>query len=113
MDARRDAAHKTHDLGLLLEGFCRHVRERYQENAPAWFTKPISEFITYDPNSVTFRYESTNSQLQRDGEFWVDLETLRITMERLRLALRRVYRSDQWGERAPLEYSRLSPLDDD
>jgi len=104
-------APKTHNLGSLLEGFCRHVRERYLESVPSWFTKPVSEFITYDPTSVTFRYESTNSQLARDGEFWVDLATLQVTMERLRLVLRRVFRSDQWGERAFPEYSRITPRD--
>jgi hypothetical protein len=105
-------AAKTHNLGSLLESFCKHARDRYHENPPPWFTKPISEFITYDPTSVTFRYESTNPQLERDGEFWVDLATLAQTMERLRLVLRRVYRSDHFGEIAPFEYPRVTGRED-
>src|SRR5258708_20009752 len=60
----------------LLERFCQPVRDRYGQQVPKWVTKPISEFIRYDPASPVFRYDASGTRLQSAGEFWVDLRTV-------------------------------------
>lgn len=92
-------AERDHNLGALLEGFCRHVRRRYGEQVPSWITKPVSEFIRYDPASLIFRYEATHGRGILDGgEVWVDFPSLKKRMTRLHKAFRRVLTADVTGE---------------
>lgn len=79
---------RNHNLGSLLEGFCRHIRQRYNEPVPSWITKPIAEFSTYDPRSDVFRYETNrdgrnHSQLA-GGEICIDLPSVQRSMRKLR-----------------------------
>jgi hypothetical protein len=95
---------KDHRLGPLLEGFCRHIRTRWNEQVPRWITKPISEFIRYDPLSDAFRYETSRRDDDspfNSGESWIDLRDLRNQMTRLRRAFRRVIVADWTGEVPP------------
>ena len=88
---------RNHGLGSLLEGFCRHVRERYKEDVPAWVTRPITELAKFDPAS-DFRYGRSRSQrLANEGEFWVDLKALKRTMALIEYAFRRTVVADSCG----------------
>ena len=93
---------RNHSLGSLLEGFCRHIRERYKEDVPAWVTRPITELAEFDPGSDLFRYGRTNppsrsQRLTNEGEFWVDLKTLKRTMTLIEFAVRRTLAAGECG----------------
>jgi len=97
---------KNHSLGSLLDAFCRHIREGYGEAVPAVITKPISEFAKYDQRSDVFRYETdrngkTHEPLGYDGEFWIDLPSMKASMAVLRRSFRRVLWADRAGEIPP------------
>jgi len=97
---------RTHDLETLLNRFCHQIREQYHEEVPTWITTPISEFATYDRGSDVFRYENTKHlTLQVNGEFWIDLPSLKKIMARLRWALRRVIIANRTGEIPPVAVS--------
>jgi hypothetical protein len=97
---------KNHSLGSLLDAFCRHILEGYGETVPPVITKPIYEFATYDQRSDVFRYETdrngkNHEPLGCDGEFWIDLPSLKTSMEVLRRSFRRVLWADRAGEIPP------------
>jgi len=97
---------RNHSLGSLLEGFCKHVREQYQQKVPVWLTRPITELATFDPGSDLFRYEKTfppkySQRIQNGGEFWIDLKAISETMKHIRKAFRRVIIADATGEIPP------------
>jgi hypothetical protein len=92
----------NHNVASLLEAFCQHIRDRYGETVPPWITKPISEFAKYDPGSDVFRYEKTRvSRLHNEGEFWIDLVSLRRKLEKIRVAFSRVLRADEASKIRP------------
>jgi hypothetical protein len=94
-------SNRSHSLGSLLDAFCRHVREGYGETVPPVITKPITEFAMYDQRSDVFRYETNkdgknHEPIGQQGEFWIDLPSLKASMALLRRSFRRVL----WAERA-------------
>lgn len=102
---------RDHNLGRLLELFCRHVRERYKETVPSSVTKPISEFIEHDPKSTVFRFESRD--FATGGEIWIDLRAVRSSMLKLRYIFQRVLYADRYGEIPPRGYPRhINPWPD-
>lgn len=97
---------KNHSLSSLLERFCRHIRTRYGESVPSVITKPIAELARYDRRSDVFRYETnrdgrTHEPLQGEGEFWIDLRSVKASMAVLRRSFRRVLWADRAGEIPP------------
>ena len=75
---------RSHDLEALLVAFLGHVQIRHGQAVPSWFSDRIREFVRYDPDGDVFRYEHAKSRtLQSEGEFWVDLPSVKATMGRL------------------------------
>ena len=93
---------RTHSLSALLEGFITHVSATYNEAVPRWITEPVSEFAKFDPVSDVFRYaDGANEILQSQGEFWIDLRSLRVCMRQLRIGLTRVIVAEETGRIPP------------
>jgi hypothetical protein len=87
---------RDHSIGALLEGFCRHTRERYKEDLPRWVTRPISEFINIDPGSDLFRYGDPKAPVM-DLTHWIDFHVLRRAMAYLEWAFQRTLHADKFG----------------
>jgi len=92
----------NHNLGSLLEAFCKLIKEKYGEVVPLWLTTPISQLAEFDPNSDLFRYGSTKDpavakKLTNSGEFWVDLQKLKKTMSKVEMAFARVKVAETQG----------------
>lgn len=91
----------THSLGGLLSAFCQHVHSRYNEKVPPWVTRPVTQLAQIDPGSDLFRYGKTRSSASKrmadQGEFWVDLRTLKRTVLQLEYAFLRVLVADAHG----------------
>jgi hypothetical protein len=107
---------RNHNLGSLLEGFCTHIRSRYNEKVPVWITRTVSELADFDPGSDLFRYGETKPikrslRVANHGEFWVDLRAIRKDMDRIAEAFRRVAIADETGE-IPLARPRRHPASD-
>jgi hypothetical protein len=89
---------RTHKLNGLLADFCNYVQRVFQQQVPKWFTVVISEFATFDRDSMVFRYEDADvasEHLRTRGEFWVDLRTSRQKMERLQQGFHAVIHAAQ------------------
>jgi len=96
----------SHNLGSLLDAFCRHIRERYNQQVPKWVTRPISELAQADPGSDLFRYGDSRSRpaLDEGGEYWIDLRVLSRIMLELEYAFERVLVAEEFG----LEYLKTT-----
>jgi hypothetical protein len=89
---------RDHNLGSLLEAYCRHVRGRYNESLPKWVTRTIDEFIQVDRGSDLFRYGDPDAPVL-DITHWVDFRVLRRTMIFLEWVFRRTMVADVHGLR--------------
>lgn len=93
---------RNHSLGSLFDAFCKHVSSTYKERVPVWLTKPVTQLAEFDPGSDLFRYgqsrpPSRTQRLINEGEFWIDLRTLRRVMTKVEFAFRRVHVADKYG----------------
>jgi hypothetical protein len=89
---------RDHNLTTLLSAFRQHVRARYSEELPEWFTEPVAELAKYDPFADVFRYsESRSRRLADEGELWVDVARLRRRMALVEWAFRRALVADECG----------------
>lgn len=81
--------HKIDVLGADLKVL---IRNRYQENMPAWIIDRLNELAAIDPNSMAFRYAEDKYRGSKqltpvEGEVYVGAKHLQETMNALFSAL--------------------------
>lgn len=89
---------RDHNLGSLLKGLEKLLRDHHTTEMPMWFRSLLSEFVDYDPRSTTFRYPGKTPTSE---EHIVDLPQLRRHMDMLFDAFHRIYLAE-------IDYKRKS-----
>ena len=87
---------KKHELDLLLDGFEEYIRTHHGIEVPEVYRELVLEFNDFDKKSFNFRYpelvksESTGAE----GEFSVDLVSLRKKMDAFQVSFHRIVDAD-------------------
>lgn len=92
----------THSIENLFRSFCASVKKDFDTDVPEWLSRPINQFAEFDPASDLFRYGRTmkpehGQRLSRGGEYWVDLQSLRRSMDNVERSFQRVLVAQREG----------------
>lgn len=74
----------NHKMPELVEQFCSVVGNKLGLSVPQWATNRLLEFSEVDPESQAFRYAKDRKggwSMVQGGEWWVDFNHLRKTMD--------------------------------
>lgn len=91
--------HKLDVLGAELKG---HIRERYQQEVPAWIIERLNQITEIDPGSMAFRYAEDKYNGGKeyspvDGELYVGVAHLKSAMNEVFAALAGAARKIETG----------------
>lgn len=75
----------NHSLPALVERFSARVRDELRMTMPKWATARLLEFAEIDPDAQGFRFamDKQGSLNPKSGEWWVEFDHLRKTMDLL------------------------------